>query len=37
MRMHVRLPGEHDGKQGVFHWIIEQDGYINHRLFEYSR
>lgn len=33
-RMHVRLPGEYDGKQGVFHWIIEQSGNINHRLFE---
>ncbi|WP_197092022.1 hypothetical protein [Streptacidiphilus albus] len=32
-RMHVRLPGEYDGKSGFFHWIIEQDGNINHRLF----
>ncbi|MFC1400437.1 MULTISPECIES: RHS repeat-associated core domain-containing protein [Streptacidiphilus] len=32
-RMHVRLPGEYDGKQGFFHWIIEQNGNVNHRLF----
>ncbi|MFD0733631.1 hypothetical protein [Planotetraspora mira] len=31
-RMHVRLPGEYDGKQGFFRWIIEQDGTINHHL-----
>jgi RHS repeat-associated protein len=32
-RMHVRMPVEYDGKAGFFHWIVEQNGTINHRLF----
>ena len=33
-RMNVKLPGEVNGQEGVFHWIIEQDGTINHRFFD---
>jgi YD repeat-containing protein len=33
-RMNVKLPGEVNGRGGVFHWIIEQDGTINHRFFD---
>jgi len=33
-RVNVKLPGEINGRSGVFHWIIEQDGTINHRFFD---
>ena len=33
-RMHVTLPGEVNGSPGTFHWIIEQDGSVNHRFFD---
>lgn len=31
---HVRVPGGYGGYEGVFHWIIDNEGEINHRLFE---
>ncbi|MEW9899032.1 hypothetical protein ABWL39_10420 [Chitinivorax sp. PXF-14] len=29
----LKIPGEYKGKQGVFEFIKESDGSINHRLF----
>lgn len=32
---HVRIPGAFsNGVNGVFHWIIDDEGVINHRMFE---
>ncbi len=36
-RWHLRIPGSYDGKNGVFHFIKEADGSINHRLFEFAK
>ncbi|MNF78383.1 hypothetical protein D3C84_605630 [compost metagenome] len=33
----LKIPGEYRGKQGVFEFIKESDGSINHRLFKPSR
>jgi hypothetical protein len=31
----VRIPGAFsNGVNGVFHWIIDDEGVINHRMFE---
>lgn len=30
----LKIPGEYRGKQGVFEFIKEPDGSINHRLFK---
>lgn len=29
----ITLPGNVNGKDGVYEWIIEQSGEVNHRLF----
>jgi RHS repeat-associated protein len=34
---HVRLPGDRGGSPGVYHWIFDEDGMINHRQFERLR
>jgi RHS repeat-associated protein len=31
---HVRIPGTFGSNEGVFHWIIDDEGMINHRMFE---
>ena len=31
---HVRIPGGYGSQEGVFHWIFDDEGVINHRLFE---
>jgi RHS repeat-associated protein len=31
---HVRIPGGYGDDEGVFHWIIDNEGVINHRQFE---
>jgi hypothetical protein len=31
---HVRVPGGYGDDEGVFHWIIDDEGVINHRQFE---
>jgi hypothetical protein len=31
---HVRIPGSINGTDGVYHWIIDDEGMINHRMFE---
>ena len=34
MRTKVEISGAYRGKSGIFEYIIESDGYINHRLFK---
>jgi RHS repeat-associated protein len=31
---HVRIPGTFGETEGTFHWIIDDEGVINHRMFE---
>ena len=31
---HIELPGWKNGIEGTFHWVINSDGEITHRLFE---
>lgn len=33
VRMRLRIPGSYNGKSGIFEFIKEPDGMINHRLF----
>lgn len=33
----LKIPGDYQGKEGVFEFIKEPDGSINHRLFRPSR
>lgn len=30
----VRIPGAINGTEGEYHWIIDDEGMINHRMFE---
>jgi hypothetical protein len=33
----VEVEGNYRGKEGTFEWIIESDGFVNHRLFRPKR
>ncbi|MDT7654975.1 MAG: hypothetical protein QOI36_6382 [Pseudonocardiales bacterium] len=35
--MHVSIPGEVNGKSGIFHWIVDQTGTLVHEAFEPGR
>ncbi|WP_093742803.1 polymorphic toxin-type HINT domain-containing protein [Streptomyces sp. DvalAA-14] len=35
--MHVSMPGEVNGKSGIFHWIVDRTGTLVHEAFEPGR
>ncbi|MGW7003747.1 RHS repeat-associated core domain-containing protein [Streptomyces sp. NPDC054933] len=35
--MHVSIPGEVNGKSGIFHWIVDRSGTLVHEAFEPGR